>query len=355
MVGKTDNGKSKRKYVYAKDTKTLDKKLLELRVLYNQGTVLNNESISVKQLGEIWFDQTQKNNELSTQKRNKGILNNYIYPELGNIYLKNLKTYHIQTMVTEMLKDKKDTVRKTLQIIKSMLEIAVNNDFVAKNVAKPVKIPTFKTKEKRPLSSEEQKIIEESTHKYRDFFVFLLYTGLRKGEVSALTWNDIDFKNGIIKVNKSLSFVSNKGTLKSTKNGKERIIPMLDKTREILERQKNISKSIYIFHKQDNTMLSDIAIKRMKESFLLSCNKCIAKKNKEIKKEEDKIPELYFTLHQLRHTFCTMLYYSGISSKKAQQIMGHSSLKVTLEIYTHLDEEQENNSTALLNSYINNR
>ena len=81
-------------------------------------------------------------------------------------------------------------------------------------------------------------------------------------------------------------------------------------------------------------MLSDIAIKRMLESFR-------------------KDTGLNFSLHQLRHTFCTILYYSGISSKKAQEIMGHSSIDVTLKIYTHLDNEQETDTTSKLNNYIN--
>lgn len=148
-----------------------------------------------------------------------------------------------------------------------------------------------------------------------------------------MTWDNIDFDKNLITVKNSASFITNQGTIKSTKNGDVRIIPMLDKTRKILECRKNIRESNYIFYKQDCNMLSDISIKRMLESF---------------KKDTG----LNFTLHQLRHTFCTMLYYSGISSKKAQQIMGHRSLSVTMEIYTHLDDEQENNSAELLNKYL---
>lgn len=335
-VGKTAEGKPKRKYVYGKTKQELENRFLELKILYNKGTVIENDSMTIKQLGELWFKQTQYNNEQSTKKRNRGILENYIYPNLGHIYVKNLKTHHVQSMIIDMLADKKDTVRKTLQVIKSILNIAVNNDFVAKNVAQSIKIPTFKSKEKTPLSLEEQLKIENSTNKYKDLFVFLLYTGLRKGEVAGLTWEDIDFEKNTIRINKAISFDTNKGSLKGTKTDNDRIIPILDKTRPILESRANNKESKYVFYKQDKGQLSDIAIKRMLESF---------------KKETD----VEFSLHQLRHTFCTMLYYSGISTKKAQQLMGHKSLKVTLEIYTHLDEEQEGNSTQFLNDYLSKR
>lgn len=335
-IGRTADGKQKRKYVYGKTKQELERKFLEMKLLYNKGTVIENDSITIKELGEIWFRQTQFNNSAKTKQRNRGILDNYIYPNLGHISVKNLKTFHVQTMIIEMLSDKTDTVRKTLQIIKSILEIAVNNDFVVKNVANSIKIPTFKSKEKKPLTIEEQTQIENSTNKYRDLFVFLLYTGLRKGEVAALTWDDIDLNKNIIKINKSISFDTNKGNKKGTKNNTDRVIPILDKTRQILESRANNKESKYIFYKQDKEQLSDIAFKRMTESF---------------KKDTG----VDFTLHQLRHTFCTMLYYSGISSKKAQQLMGHKSLKVTLEIYTHLDEEQEGNTAQELNNYLSTR
>lgn len=335
-VGKTPEGKPKRKYVYGKTKQELENKFLELKILYNKGTVIENDSMTVQQLGELWFKQTQFNNEESTKKRNRGILENYIYPNLGHIYVKNLKTHHVQSMIIDMLADKKDTVRKTLQIIKSILNIAVNNDFVAKNVAQSIKVPTFKPVERKPLTLEEQSKIENSTNKYKDLFIFLLYTGLRKGEVAALTWNDIDFEKNTISINKAISFVENKGTKKGTKNNTDRVIPLLDKTRQILESRANNKESKYIFYKQDKDKLSDSAFDRMLESFI-------------------KDTGVDFSLHQLRHTFCTMLYYARISTKKAQQIMGHKSLKVTLEIYTHLDEEQEANSRQLLNEYLSKR
>lgn len=328
-------GKPKRKYIRAKTQDELDKKVTETKYLRNKGFSITNENITLKDLGEKWFNLKQSNNEEATKKRNYAILNNYIYPKLGHISLKNLKSYQIQELVNEQIRNgKKDTVRKTLQIIKSIINLAVENDYTYKNVANSISIPKFQTAEKKILSKEERIIIENSKNKYKDFFVFLLYSGLRKGEIAALTWSDIDLKNNVINVNKSATFVHNQPQIKSTKNGKSRNVPILNKTREILERRFNDKHSKYVFYKKDYNILSDIAIKRMLES---------------LKKDTG----LNFSLHQLRHTFCTILYYSGISSKKAQEIMGHSSIDVTLKIYTHLDDEQESNSTSKINDYIN--
>ena len=109
-----------------------------------------------------------------------------------------------------------------------------------------------------------------------------------------------------------------------------------------------------LFTKQTNKeMLTFSSIRWMLKSFLIAINKQHEKEQKEKDKNfilsEDK--KIYFTNHQLRHSYCTMLYYSGIKIKKAQELMGHSSADMVYNIYTHLDNERENTSETI-NNYI---
>ena len=319
----------KRKWFIGTDDKEVEARAIEYINLHNKGVELSGEGILLSNLANEWFNLYQKKNAKSTQKRIKGLLDNYIIKELGHIPLKYLKAHHIQKMLNDIQETHTDTTRKVLQITKAMLEFAVNNDYCIKNVAKACTIKKYESKKREILTNEEIKILENTDNKYKDFFLFLLYTGLRRGEVAGLKWSDIDFKSKEIIVSRSMSFISNQGELKSTKTGKVRTIPILDKTSEILHRQ---PIGEYVFTKQDGKHLTESAIDRMHESIM-------------------KDTALNFKLHELRHTFCTILYYAGVSSIQASQIMGHS-LAVMQEIYTHLDKDKSKEEIAKLNEYL---
>ena len=91
----------------------------------------------------------------------------------------------------------------------------------------------------------------------------------------------------------------------------------------------------------------------MLTSFLIAINKQYEKEQKEIDRDFKLTDDnkIYFTNHQLRHSYCTMLYYAGIKIKKAQELMGHSSADMVYNIYTHLDNERENTAETI-NDYI---
>lgn len=320
---------NRRKYFTGKDKKEVEARAIEYMSLHNKGIELSNEGVPFYVLCEEWYKLTQLKNAKSTQKRVRGLLDNYIIKELGDIPIKHIKAFHVQQMLNDIQASHTDTTRKVFQITKSILNYAVNNDYCIKNVANACVINKYESKKRNILTKEKIYKLENSTNKYKDFFVFLLYTGLRRGEIAGLKWEDIDFKNNEIHVQRSMSFLNNQGSLKSTKTGKNRIVPILDKTRQILERQ---SKSTYVFNKQDGNHLTESAIDRMHESIL-------------------KDTGLNFKLHELRHTFCTILYYAGVSSIQASEIMGHS-LAVMQDIYTHLDKDKTKLEIQKLNDYI---
>ena len=322
----------KRKSIYGSTKSEVERKTIEYISNHNKGIDIKGDGILVSKLADEWFELCQTKNAKSTQLRVQGIIDNYIKKEIGHIPLRQLKLHHVQKMIDKTQETHTDTTRKLLQITKAILNYAVNNDYCIKNVASSCTIKHFETKERTILTNEEIKILENSSNKYKDFFIFILYTGLRRGEVAALKWSDIDFKNKEIHVDNSMSFVTNKGSLKSTKTNKSRIIPILDKTAEILKHHKKLTNSIYVFSRIDGSNLSASAIDRMHESIL-------------------KDTGLQFKLHELRHTFCTILYYAGVSSIHAAEIMGHS-LAVMQSIYTHLDKSKAKIEIEKLNDYI---
>ena len=355
----TINGKPK--YLYSDNAKDLEKQYIEAKHMSYNGINIDDNKITLKQWAEKWYDVNISQKEYNTRRNIRSLLDNHIYPELGHIKLKNLKVINIKELQKNMLEQGlTSTCNRAITTIKRILNDAVENDIIQKNVAFNVKSIKYTKIEKKPLTVYEDELLLKvsSTHKYGLFLLILRYCGLRTEEIIPLTVNDIDLKNRRILINKAVYFEKNSPNIKTTKNKKSRKVPILDIIYTKLESYIQICKQKHqelLFTKQsDNKMLTFSTVRWMLESFLIAINKQFEKEQKE-KNSKFKLTEnnkIYFTNHELRHSYCTMLYYAGIKIKKAQELMGHSSADMVYNIYTHLDEERENVDETL-NNYCN--
>lgn len=342
----TVNGKAV--YLYSNDEKDLEKQYIDTLYKKNNGITIDNNSITFKKYAELWFDRNCKikaeATQISIQNRIKH-LNEYI----GYVKLKDLKPYHVQSIVTQMIeKGYTDITRRTISELKRILDDAILNDVISKNVAQYVKLPKFQKNDRKPLSMNVDKQVYSFalTHKYGLLILLLRFCGLRPEEAVALQITDIDIENQKIYINKAMSMAKNQPKEKPTKNLKNRSIPIPDFLINILKEKIEyckINKIQYLFTKETDiySPLTKRALRVHLESFLNQLNANL--------KQDEKIS---FTYYQLRHSYCTMLYYSGVKIKKAQELMGHSSADMVYNIYTHLDEEREN-AEELINDYIN--
>lgn len=333
----TINGKSI--YLYSNDPKDLERQYIETKHMSYTGFVDNN-NIKFKDFAEKWLHLNSVGKEIRTIDEYNTLISSYIVPKLGYKKIKDIKIYDVK----ELLKDMEDiptTAKKTLQLIKRILNDAVDNDIVVKNVAQNIKTPKVTKKERFPLTLEQDNVLIQNKSKYAPFFILMRYTGMRKEEIVPLTVNDIDIENRTISINKAVTFVHNQPVVKNTKNKKSRTVPILDIVYDIVCELVNNANGNLLFYKEtDKKMLTDSAIKRHLESFLYDINK-------------NRTELIKFTCHQLRHSYCTMLYYANVKIKKAQELMGHSSADMVYNIYTHLDEQREN-AEELINNYIKN-
>lgn len=334
----TINGKPK--YLYSDNPKDLEKQYIELKHLSYSGFATSSDSIRFKDFALKWKEINSSGKENGTISEYDFLLESYLIPSLGNMKIKDIKIYNVKQMLNDM-ENIPATAKKALQLLKRILNDAVDNDIVLKNVAQNIKAPKIIRKEKSPLTLEEDRLLIQSDSKYAPFFILMRYTGMRKEEIVPITIDDIDLKNKTITINKAVTFIHNQPVLKNTKNKKSRTVPILDAiynlVKNLVENCNNEDKLLFV-KESDKKMLTDSAIKRHLESFLYSVNK-----NTE--------NEIRFTCHQLRHSYCTMLYYADVKIKKAQELMGHQSADMVYNIYTHLDEQREN-ADELLNKYI---
>lgn len=360
IVGYDDNGKPKRKTLYGRTIMELDKKVAEFKSLQNKGIIINDEGMTVEQWGKKWLELYKSAKEYNTYTMYQNVLNKHIIPQLGDIRLNALKSHHIQELLNDIIQKGHHRTAEIVKLtIKQMIQQAIINEYIYKDVSLKVSLPQSKKKEKRALTTEEKLLIEKSklTQKERVFVDLLYYTGVRRGEALALTVKDIDFINRKLTINKSLVLKDSQSDIKNSPktDAGNRLIPLPTKLlSELKEYLANVS-SIYLFTKQNGELMTKSSFRRFWDNILDKMN--IAAGGDKFSRSETAIRLVSkdITPHIFRHTYATNLYYAGIDVKTAQRLLGHSNIQITLEIYTHLDNSNISTASDILNNYFDNQ
>lgn len=262
----------------------------------------------------------------------------------------------------------KRLIKEHINIGSRIFEFALDNELID-NIRNPFskkqrKVPkNAPVTERHPINDTHKWLILNTQHRSQIATLIMLYCGLRRGEIIPLEWSDIDFQNKTISVTKSATRQDgNNFRIKPhTKNGKDRYVPIPDIIIPYLKFEKYKSKSKYIYPQTNGKIHTVTTWKKTWESYQKKLNYYIYCSTTKAKGETPKsfyspsgIPKIIdtFTAHQLRHTYCTMLYLAGVDILTASKLMGHSSVKVTLEIYTHLDEKYKKINIQKFNNYI---
>ena len=348
--------------LYSDNPKDLEKQYIEKKSQNHKGMFINDEGLTVSAWANKWLEIYKADNEYATRKMYADSIRLHINPYIGNIPLKYLKQSDVVSMLNEL--DKKGITRKkdvALLTIKQILNKAVENDYIYKNVAIGIKMKKHKSAEKQPLNDRTISVIKKLAESDSNAFMvlFLLYTGLRREELIPLQYKDINIDNKYISVNKAVVFIQNQPVVKNTKNEDIRHIPIFDILFEKLQTLKAEHKSNeYIFSNTKNKMMSETTFKR-KISYVVKAINTQLKadtlegvSNEKLKDIEAEYEDIYFTAHILRHTFACILYKAGIDIKQAQAWMGHKDIKVLLGIYTHLDSQDNQKSIEKVNQFL---
>lgn len=173
-IGKDLNGKPIKKYIRADTKHELDLKKAQL--LVDKGLFINS-SITFEEFSKTWFKLRIANRTASYIKCTNIIMRVHILPALGFMQIANIKKINVEKIIQDLVAENKyNTAKKSLIIIKSVLELAVENELVEKNVARSIKAPKYIKTEKQALTKQQQENIINNNSKYADFFKVLLYT-----------------------------------------------------------------------------------------------------------------------------------------------------------------------------------
>ena len=356
------------KEFYGRTVKEVKEKIKEFeeRNMYIKRTDIQKQTFG--EYLENWFKNIRVYEvESSTYLRNEQTINYHIKDSsLYNAQMVNVDFELCQSLINKLSeKYSRSTISKVYVILNMCFNHALTKGHIGENPMMKVKMPkesslVKKKKEAKWLSSSDvEKIVLEAervnTREFRIrgkvgervygvnayYIILIIYTGLRIGELMALTWNDIDFKNKTLNVNKSRAkgMIDGK-TILYIKDPKSesgtRTIPLSDRAIYALNKIKEYSSKFNL--NSDNDLI--VANTSSESNITRTINRMLFRAGCETEK---------CGLHALRHTFGSLLLEKGVDLKTISYLLGHSDITVTANIYLHITREKAINSIEVLN------
>jgi integrase len=327
----------KRKQFYGKTRKEVQEKLRVALNEQRQGTLATGPQQTLKQYLEYWLEDVHKPAiRLSSYMQYRGILDKHIFPLLGHIQVQKLTPQQVQSFYARKEKEglALGTIRTIHAVLHNALSHAVSINLVSRNVSDVVNPPRLVKHERHPLTIEQaQKLLQHvQGHSLEGLITVALATGMRRGELLGLRWQDIHFDTKSLQIQRTISRQRKKGIVESepkTSRGRRNIIlpPFAiealkeHRTRQLEVRLKVGSaweESNFVFCNGHGGFLEPSQLHMMFRNLL---------------KEAD-LPQIRF--HDLRHSAATMMLTMGVHPKVVQELLGHSSISLTLDTYSHV-------------------
>jgi integrase len=331
------DGKRKTRTVYGKTKKEAQTKLGELKQRSAAGTLGDLSTMTVAQFLARWLaDEVKPNRQAKTAQRYEGLVDNHINKAIGGVRLQSLNPAHVLSMLSEMERggDSADCRLKTLRALKTALNWAVSPmKLITANPCQGIKAPKVERREIQPLDKPDAerlfKTCKDSKHRLESIFVVATMTGLRRGELFALKWSDINLAEGVLSVRRTLE--ETKAGLREkppkTKAGR-RAVPFGSIVQEALQRRKvTAEKEAAKGHGSDFVFPDRVGGWLRGSNFSRGVWATI--------RQDAKLPTS-LTFHDLRHTHASLLIKQNVHIKTIQERLGHANIQVTLDTYSHL-------------------
>ena len=355
VVGHKNNGEPIYRYVLAKTQAELTQKLHDKIEMYCDADLSEDCNMTLGEWLDKWIDEfmvfTIREGTLSAYK---SLIEHQIKPYLGNRPLSTLTTNEIQKFYNNLKKngllhkDKNGSneladimVRKIHMLLHESLETAVRQRLVVNNPTNGTTIPKNNYPAKQILNDEQlERFMEiiKSDERWYDFFYTELTTGLRRGEICGLRWEDFDEQNGKLKVRRSVGRIKNGvlpiGETKTETGMREILLP--PSTVELLSKRKENAVGNWIFpnfYHPEEPMNPQSAYTHLK-----------------VLLKKAKLPLIRF--HDLRHTFATHAIAGGVDAKTLSGILGHTNASFTLDAYTHVTTDMQKNAAKIIGNFM---
>lgn len=367
-VGRKDNGKLNRKSVYGSTRKEVKEKMTIALASVQNNSFIDKSNLTISELGKQLIDAKLESNIIteSTYGRSLNTFNVIKKNSIGEMPIQKVETYQLQDFINNQKNYANSYIDKIYKMLDNIFDEAVKMDIIFKspmiNVLKPKSIKNDKKID--ALSIDEQKAFVSALNDdtYKNIFLVALHTGMRIGEILALTPENIDFDKKLIHVTNTLTRDKNGRVVigKTTKTYNSiRDIPITSILDPVLK------DSIINYTSNSNNLLfcqpngKIIAPSTIDTHFKKICKNAnvrviITKKKKEINANGNvkfvNLKTSTVNTHMLRHTYATRCIEAGVPAEVLQRLLGHKNISITINTYTTIFNKFK---VTALDNYIN--
>ncbi len=326
-----------RKYFYGETRKEAYEKLQKALHEQKQGTLLVGPQQTMKDYLEYWLEEVHKSKlRIGTYRSYRGVLNCHLIPGLGHIRLQKLTPQHVQSLYSKKHTEEglsPGRIRVIHIVLHKALNHAVRVNLVARNVCDQVELPREERHEGLALTPEQaQQLLQKvREHRLDALLTLALTTGMRIGEILSLRWQDVDLKAGFLQVRRTVGYYGKRGFVVGE--------PKTESSRRTIVLPDFLVEKLKLHRTSQLEMRLQAGLSWV-DNDLVFCNKrggffpppTIAYQFNKVLKD---VGFSHMRFHDLRHSAATLLLSMGVSLKVVQEILGHSTISTTADIYSH--------------------
>lgn len=342
QVSTTIDGK--RKYFYGKTRKEAKEKAAAAKYAAAESKKVEPCTLTVAEWVSLYLE-TYRTKVNPAYIINDNIPYNRLAAALGTRQLASVSEADLQTTLNDLSGMSFSTCRNYRQVIRRVFGKAHKNRLIAYDPSADIKLPSYTKGTHRALEPWEISVITNHWNAPKQcaglWIMIMLYCGLRRGEMMALDWKDIDLAAGTLSVTQTAVVKGNQTIIERRAKTEAgiRVIPICAALRKALESVPPSERTGFVCLSAHGTQLSECAVRRGLAASLSVWSQISGR-------------ELSIRAHDLRHTYATMLYESGADVKVAQYLLGHADIKMTLQLYTHLSNSHKEDAMKSVTDYL---
>jgi integrase len=331
------DGRRKRPTLYGKTRREVDKQLTRAKANREDGLTFDAGNLKLGEYLDRWLtDSVRDTVRQRTYERYEQMVHVHIKPTLGHVKVKALNAAHVRGLYREKLDAglAPRTVRYVHTTLNKALKDALADGLIPRNVASAVRPPKLTKKEIRPLSPKEASLFLEAARgeRFEALYVVAITAGLREGELLGLKWEDTNLEAGTLAVRRTLSEARSGRFFEPPKNGKGRSIRLTARAIDVLKQHKASQNEERLrlgtlWHDGDLVFPSLTGTPMNAKNLTSRSFKPLV--------EQVGLPRTV-RFHDLRHTCATLLLGKGVHPKIVQELLGHATIAITLDTYSHV-------------------